>query len=60
MHYFKGRARVFTSMEDASNAVSTTRSKRGDVLVIRYEGPKGGPGMREMHDLLPHRGTGNG
>lgn len=49
MHYFKGRARVFTSMEDASNAVSNDQIQKGDVLVIRYEGPKGGPGMREMH-----------
>ena len=49
MHYFKGRARVFTSMEDASYAVSNDQIRKGDVLVIRYEGPKGGPGMREMH-----------
>lgn len=49
MYYFEGKARVFTSMEDASNAVSTDQIKKGDVLVIRYEGPKGGPGMREMH-----------
>lgn len=49
MYYFEGRARVFTSMEDASYAVSNDMIKKGDVLVIRYEGPKGGPGMREMH-----------
>ena len=49
MHYFKGKARVFHSMEDASNAVINDEINEGDVLVIRYEGPKGGPGMREMH-----------
>lgn len=49
MYYFEGRARVFHSMEDASAAVSGDRINKGDVLVIRYEGPKGGPGMREMH-----------
>ena len=49
MYYFEGRARVFTSMEDASYAVSNDQIQKGDVLVIRYEGPKGGPGMREMH-----------
>lgn len=49
MYYFEGRARVFHSMEDASAAVSGNRIKEGDVIVIRYEGPKGGPGMREMH-----------
>lgn len=49
MYYFEGRARVFSSMEDASYAVSNDLIEKGDVLVIRYEGPKGGPGMREMH-----------
>ena len=49
MYYFEGRARVFTSMEEASYAVSNDQIQKGDVLVIRYEGPKGGPGMREMH-----------
>ena len=49
MHYFEGQARVFTSMEEASWAVSNDKIQKGDVLVIRYEGPKGGPGMREMH-----------
>lgn len=49
MHYFEGRAKVFTSMEDACEAVSGDQIQQGDVLVIRYEGPKGGPGMREMH-----------
>ena len=49
MYYFEGRARIFHSMEDASAAVSGDKIQKGDVLVIRYEGPKGGPGMREMH-----------
>lgn len=49
MHHFEGRARVFTSMEEASEAVSGGVIQNGDVLVIRYEGPRGGPGMREMH-----------
>jgi dihydroxy-acid dehydratase len=49
MRYFEGRARVFHSMEDASFAVSNDQINKGDILVIRYEGPKGGPGMREMH-----------
>lgn len=49
MYYFEGHARIFHSMEDASYAVSSDQIKKGDILVIRYEGPKGGPGMREMH-----------
>ena len=49
MHYFEGRAHVFHSMEDASYAVSNDQIRYGDILVITYEGPKGGPGMREMH-----------
>ena len=49
MHHFAGHAKVFTSMEDACAAVSGNQIKQGDVLVIRYEGPCGGPGMREMH-----------
>ena len=59
MYNFKGKARVFHSMEDASYAVSNDLIKEGDVIVIRYEGPKGGPGMREMHmttSLLVGRG----
>ncbi len=49
MYYFEGHARVFHSMEEASAAVSNDEIKQGDILVITYEGPKGGPGMREMH-----------
>lgn len=43
-----GPARVFDSEEAALNAIYTNKIKAGDVVVIRYEGPKGGPGMREM------------
>ncbi|PKN02324.1 MAG: dihydroxy-acid dehydratase [Elusimicrobia bacterium HGW-Elusimicrobia-1] len=45
---FTGRARVFESEELAMKAVSEKKIKKGDVVVIRGEGPKGGPGMREM------------
>ena len=45
---FTGKAKVFNKEEDAFDAVSRKEIKEGDVLVIRYEGPKGGPGMREM------------
>jgi len=45
---FKGTARVFNSEEEAMAAILAKKIKAGDVVVIRYEGPKGGPGMREM------------
>jgi dihydroxy-acid dehydratase len=45
---FKGPARVFDSEEAAFDAVEHGRIRAGDVVIIRYEGPKGGPGMREM------------
>ncbi len=44
----EGRARVFDSEDDAIAAILGGKIKAGDVIVIRYEGPKGGPGMREM------------
>ena len=44
----RGPARVFDSEEDAFEAVQAGRISAGDVIVIRYEGPRGGPGMREM------------
>ena len=44
----EGRARVFESEDDAIEAILGGKIKAGDVIVIRYEGPKGGPGMREM------------
>jgi dihydroxy-acid dehydratase len=45
---FEGRARVFQSEESALQAILDNKVVAGDVVVIRYEGPKGGPGMREM------------
>jgi dihydroxy-acid dehydratase len=45
---FEGPARVFDCEEDAFAAVEQRRIVEGEVIVIRYEGPKGGPGMREM------------
>jgi len=44
----EGPARTFDSEEEASEAIMTSKINGGEVLVIRYEGPKGGPGMREM------------
>jgi dihydroxy-acid dehydratase len=46
--YHRGPARIFEREEDAMHAVEAGTIKPGDVVVIRYEGPKGGPGMREM------------
>ena len=51
MLQFKGTAKVFDSEEAAKEAVMSQKLKAGDVLVIRGEGPKGGPGMREMHGV---------
>ena len=48
MYHHSGPARVFDSEEEAMEAISTNKIHPGDVVVIRYEGPKGGPGMREM------------
>jgi len=45
---FKGTAKVFNSEYDANDGIRTGLVKKGDVVVIRYEGPKGGPGMPEM------------
>ena len=45
---FKGRAKTFACEEDALQAILNDQISEGDVIVIRYEGPKGGPGMREM------------
>ena len=46
--HFKGTAKCFAREEDALSAILNDEIKTGDVIVIRYEGPKGGPGMREM------------
>ena len=48
MYRHSGKARVFDGEEEAMEAISSNRIHAGDVVVIRYEGPKGGPGMREM------------
>ncbi len=52
---FTGTAKVFEREEDAFAAVEAQQIVEGDVVVIRYEGPKGGPGMREM--LVDHGGA---
>lgn len=48
MMRFKGKAKVFNSEEDTMKAILGGKIKPGDAVIIRYEGPKGGPGMREM------------
>ena len=48
MHAFRGPARCFDREEDANQAIIDGAIREGEVIVIRYEGPKGGPGMREM------------
>lgn len=58
---FEGNAKTFDSEEDAMSALENDKIKEGDVIVIRYEGPKGGPGMREMlapTSLLVGKGLG--
>ena len=45
---FKGKARVYNSEMEANNGIKNSEVKKGDVVVIRYEGPMGGPGMPEM------------
>lgn len=60
-YYFKGKARVFDCEEDSMKALENDEVKEGDVIVIRYEGPKGSPGMREMlapTSLLVGKGLG--
>jgi dihydroxy-acid dehydratase len=49
MHTFTGKARCFNSEEAANEAILEGKVQAGEVVVIRYEGPKGGPGMREMY-----------
>jgi len=46
--FFKGSAKVFDSEEESMSAILSGKIKKGDIVVIRYEGPAGGPGMREM------------
>ena len=45
---FSGPARIFNSEEECLDAILDDRIQEGDIVVIRFEGPKGGPGMREM------------
>jgi dihydroxy-acid dehydratase len=49
--YHRGPARVFDREEDAMDAAVNGKIKKGDVVIVRYEGPRGGPGMREMLGL---------
>lgn len=49
LHCFRGPARVFNSEDECFDALYGGKIEEGDAVVIRYEGPKGGPGMREMH-----------
>ena len=48
MMEFEGPARIYESQEDALRGILAGEVKDGDVAVIRYEGPRGGPGMQEM------------
>jgi dihydroxy-acid dehydratase len=52
MHTFTGRAVCFDSEEEADKNSLDGKIKEGEVIVIRYEGPKGGPGMREMYKAM--------
>lgn len=52
MRVHTGPARIFDSQKEAIEAMQHNQLKKGDVVVIRYEGPKGGPGMREMHAAM--------
>jgi dihydroxy-acid dehydratase len=54
LHHFTGRAKVYDSEETAEAAILKGDIKDGDVVVIRYEGPKGGPGMREMFKAMKY------
>ena len=54
MQVFTGKAKVFDSEEEAVAAILDDQIKAGDLLVIRYEGPKGGPGMREMCNVMKY------
>ena len=52
MHRFSGLARCFDSEEEANEGIMAGAVREGEVVVIRYEGPKGGPGMREMYKAM--------
>lgn len=53
-HHFIGIAKTFDCEEDAEHAILAGEIKAGTVIVIRYEGPKGGPGMREMYKAMKY------
>lgn len=52
MHTFTGKAHCFDSEEEANGAILEGKVHEGEVVIIRYEGPKGGPGMREMYKAM--------
>ncbi len=54
LYHFRGKAKVFDSEEEANEAILAGKIEDGDVVVIRYEGPKGGPGMREMYKAMKY------
>ena len=54
LHHFKGEAICFDSEEEAEKAIIEGKVREGHVVVIRYEGPKGGPGMREMAKAMKY------
>ncbi len=54
MHRFVGKAKCYNSEEEAEEAILGSKVQAGDVVVIRYEGPKGGPGMREMFKAMKY------
>ena len=54
LHHFKGEAICFDSEEAAEEAILAGKVHDGHVVVIRYEGPKGGPGMREMYKAMKY------
>ncbi|MHC3973807.1 dihydroxy-acid dehydratase, partial [Pseudomonas aeruginosa] len=48
IHVFEGSAKIFESQDAAVKGILGDEVKAGDIVIIRYEGPKGGPGMQEM------------
>ena len=54
LHHFEGEAICFNSEEEAEEAILEGKVREGHVVVIRYEGPKGGPGMREMYKAMKY------
>ncbi len=48
IHVFEGKAKIFESQDSAVRGILADEIQAGDIVIIRYEGPKGGPGMQEM------------